>query len=153
MTEQISTLLEEIGLETKHKDQIVTPSMMSETVVPAMDAVPTDNTQSAAPNSLILNASVPPNDMVRNETRVELEDPDNTDVSEVARKLLESVEHEQGDKWKNSRFLALMRDFRDGRKNIVDNDIYEVRLNPDQEHCGPLKQSAMSRHTSMVSPS
>jgi hypothetical protein len=47
-------------------------------------------------------------------------------VSEAARQLLESVQHEQGDKWKNSRFLSLMRDFRDGKKDIVDDKICET---------------------------
>lgn len=49
-----------------------------------------------------------------------------SEVSEAAERLLESVQHEGGDKWKNSNFLALMRDFRDGRKDIVDNEIRET---------------------------
>ncbi|KPM37867.1 hypothetical protein AK830_g8711 [Neonectria ditissima] len=49
-----------------------------------------------------------------------------SEVSEAAGRLLESVEHEDGDKWKNSRFLSLMRDFRDGNKDIVDNEIRET---------------------------
>ncbi|KAK7426008.1 hypothetical protein QQZ08_007456 [Neonectria magnoliae] len=53
-----------------------------------------------------------------------------SDVSEAAERLLESVQHEDGDKWKNSAFLSLMRDFRDGRKDIVDN---EIRETPDSE--------------------
>ncbi|QUC21956.1 uncharacterized protein UV8b_06197 [Ustilaginoidea virens] len=44
-------------------------------------------------------------------------------VSQAAERLLESVQHEDGDKWQNSVFLSLMRDFRDGRKDIVDNEI------------------------------
>jgi hypothetical protein len=44
-------------------------------------------------------------------------------VSEAAERLLESVQHENGEKWQNSVFLSLMRDFRDGRKDIVDNEI------------------------------
>ena len=47
-------------------------------------------------------------------------------VSEAARELLESVQHEQGDKWKNSQFLSLMRDFRDGKKDIVEDKICET---------------------------
>ncbi|KAH7161497.1 hypothetical protein EDB81DRAFT_642278 [Dactylonectria macrodidyma] len=49
-----------------------------------------------------------------------------SEVSEAAERLLESVQHEGGDKWKNSNFLALMRDFRDGRKDIVENEIRET---------------------------
>ncbi|KAI9151920.1 hypothetical protein HJFPF1_09137 [Paramyrothecium foliicola] len=47
-------------------------------------------------------------------------------VSEAAERLLESVQHEDGEKWKNSVFLSLMRDFRDGRKDIVDNEIRQT---------------------------
>lgn len=50
-------------------------------------------------------------------------------VSEAAERLLESVQHEDGEKWKNSVFLSLMRDFRDGRKDIFDN---EIRETPDE---------------------
>lgn len=44
-------------------------------------------------------------------------------VSEAAERLLESVQHENGEKWQNSVFLALMRDFRDGKKDIVGNEV------------------------------
>ncbi|KAJ6437858.1 hypothetical protein O9K51_09686 [Purpureocillium lavendulum] len=47
-------------------------------------------------------------------------------VSEAAERLLETVEHEAGEKWQNSVFLSLMRDFRDGRKDIVDNEIRQM---------------------------
>lgn len=47
-------------------------------------------------------------------------------VSEAAERLLESVQHEDGEKWKNSVFLSLMRDFRDGRKDIIDNEIRQT---------------------------
>ncbi|PFH62742.1 hypothetical protein XA68_12170 [Ophiocordyceps unilateralis] len=47
-------------------------------------------------------------------------------VSEAAERLLESVQHENGDKWQNSVFLSLMRDFRDGRKDIVENEIRQT---------------------------
>ncbi|KAF6822101.1 hypothetical protein CPLU01_12219 [Colletotrichum plurivorum] len=55
-----------------------------------------------------------------------------SDISEAARLILESVQHEQGDKWRNSRFLLLMRDFRDGNKDIVENEILETRVNGDR---------------------
>ncbi|KAH7312224.1 hypothetical protein B0I35DRAFT_480698 [Stachybotrys elegans] len=51
-------------------------------------------------------------------------------VSEAAKQLLESVQHEDGEKWKNSTFLSLMRDFRDGRKDIVDNEIRQMEPGP-----------------------
>ncbi|KAH8722217.1 hypothetical protein BGZ61DRAFT_476115 [Ilyonectria robusta] len=57
-----------------------------------------------------------------------------SEVSEAAERLLESVQHEEGDKWKNSTFLSLMRDFRDGRKDIVDN---EIRDTPESDEEGP----------------
>ncbi|ODA75872.1 hypothetical protein RJ55_08513 [Drechmeria coniospora] len=47
-------------------------------------------------------------------------------VSEAAERLLESVQHEGGEKWQNSVFLSLMRDFRDGRKDIVDNEVRQM---------------------------
>ncbi|KAF4990130.1 hypothetical protein FGRMN_8658 [Fusarium graminum] len=53
-----------------------------------------------------------------------------SEVADAAERLLESVEHEDGEKWKNSVFLSLMRDFRDGRKDIVDN---EIRETPDND--------------------
>ncbi|KAF5662049.1 peroxin 20 [Fusarium heterosporum] len=49
-----------------------------------------------------------------------------SEVADAAERLLDSVEHEDGEKWKNSVFLSLMRDFRDGRKDIVDNEIRET---------------------------
>ncbi|OHE94529.1 hypothetical protein CORC01_10162 [Colletotrichum orchidophilum] len=55
-----------------------------------------------------------------------------SDISEAARQILESVQHEQGDKWKNSRFLSLMKDFRDGNKDIINNEILETSVNDEQ---------------------
>ncbi|GKT65875.1 peroxin 20 [Colletotrichum tofieldiae] len=49
-----------------------------------------------------------------------------TEISEAARQILQSVQHEKGDKWKNSRFLLLMKDFRDGNKDIVNDEILET---------------------------
>ncbi|KAJ0164347.1 hypothetical protein CTA2_1211 [Colletotrichum tanaceti] len=49
-----------------------------------------------------------------------------SEISEAARQILDSVQHEQGDKWKNSRFLLLMKDFRDGNKDIVNNEILDT---------------------------
>jgi hypothetical protein len=49
-----------------------------------------------------------------------------SDVAEAASDLLKSVKHEQGEKWKKSRFLELMSDFADGKKDIVDNEIRDV---------------------------
>ncbi|OLN96008.1 hypothetical protein CCHL11_07062 [Colletotrichum chlorophyti] len=54
-------------------------------------------------------------------------DRNQSEISQAAKQILESVQHEQGDKWKNSRFLHLMRDFRDGNKDIIDNEILETR--------------------------
>ena len=57
-----------------------------------------------------------------------------SDVAEAAERLLESVQHEEGDKWKNSVFLQLMRDFRDGKKDIVNDDIRDT---PENETPAP----------------
>ncbi|KKA26578.1 hypothetical protein TD95_004899 [Thielaviopsis punctulata] len=50
-----------------------------------------------------------------------------SEISEVARQILTSVEHEDDEKWKNSAFLALMRDFRDGHKEIHNDEILESK--------------------------
>lgn len=47
-------------------------------------------------------------------------------VSDLAKKILQAVDHEDGEKWKESSFLALMRDFRDGRKDVAGDRIREV---------------------------
>ncbi|KAG6008860.1 hypothetical protein E4U21_003671 [Claviceps maximensis] len=47
-------------------------------------------------------------------------------VSEAAERLLDTVQHENGEKWQNSVFLSLMRDFRDGKKDIIDNEIRDT---------------------------
>ncbi|KAF7548785.1 hypothetical protein G7Z17_g6841 [Cylindrodendrum hubeiense] len=60
-----------------------------------------------------------------------------SEVSEAAERLLESVQHEDGEKWKNSVFLSLMRDFRDGRKDIVDNEIRETPENDTEAGKAP----------------
>jgi len=52
--------------------------------------------------------------------------PVKSEVAEAAERLLESVQDEDGEKWKNSVFLSLMRDFRDGRKDIVDNEVRDT---------------------------
>ncbi|SPO02647.1 uncharacterized protein DNG_05320 [Cephalotrichum gorgonifer] len=48
-------------------------------------------------------------------------------VSDMARKILQAVDHEDGEKWRESSFLALMRDFRDGRKDVAENSIQDIR--------------------------
>lgn len=54
-----------------------------------------------------------------------------SEVAEAAERLLESVQEEDGEKWKNSRFLSLMRDFRDGKKDIVDNEVRDTEDGKD----------------------
>ncbi|RDA87841.1 hypothetical protein CP532_2959 [Ophiocordyceps camponoti-leonardi (nom. inval.)] len=60
-------------------------------------------------------------------------------VSEAAERLLETVQHESGDKWQNSVFLSLMRDFRDGRKDIVENEIRQTGGEDDAFDKDPAK--------------
>lgn len=52
-------------------------------------------------------------------------------VSQAAKRILDTVDHEDGTKWKESTFLALMRDFRDGKKDIVENEVRTTRLQND----------------------
>ncbi|KAG6097801.1 hypothetical protein E4U31_004913 [Claviceps sp. LM219 group G6] len=63
-------------------------------------------------------------------------------VSEAAERLLETVQHESGEKWKNSVFLSLMRDFRDGRKDIVGNEILDREGAGGGEHSEKQQQDA-----------
>lgn len=49
-----------------------------------------------------------------------------TGVSHLARKILQAVDHEDDEKWKGSSFLELMRDFRDGKKDVSENTIEVV---------------------------
>lgn len=75
------------------------------------------------------------------ETQQQPQQPDpkaRSEVSEAAERLLESVQHESGDKWKNSTFLSLMRDFRDGRKDIVDNEIRDQAAEDAADAAQPL---------------
>lgn len=62
-------------------------------------------------------------------------------VSEAAERLLESVQHESGEKWQNSVFLSLMRDFRDGRKDIIDNEIRQTEGETEGEHHQPVMET------------
>lgn len=49
-----------------------------------------------------------------------------SEVAQAAERLLDSLKDEDGEKWQNSTFLSLMRDFRDGRKDIVDNEVRDT---------------------------
>jgi hypothetical protein len=55
-----------------------------------------------------------------------------SEVAQAAERLLDSLKDEDGDKWKNSTFLSLMRDFADGKKDIVDNEVRDT-----DENAGP----------------
>ncbi|OAA62968.1 hypothetical protein ISF_04844 [Cordyceps fumosorosea ARSEF 2679] len=68
-------------------------------------------------------------------------------VSEAAERLLESVQHESGEKWQNSVFLALMRDFRDGKKDIIGNEVQPT------EGAGPSGEASSSAADAAVSES
>lgn len=63
--------------------------------------------------------------------------PPKSAVAEAAEKLLDCVKHESGEKWQNSIFLSLMRDFRDGRKDIVGD---EIRSTTTGETAAPAAQ-------------
>ncbi|KAL2891724.1 hypothetical protein HOO65_011082 [Ceratocystis lukuohia] len=51
-----------------------------------------------------------------------------SDIAEVARQILDSVEHEGDEKWRKSSFFALMRDFRDGKKEVLDDKILDMKV-------------------------
>ena len=53
-------------------------------------------------------------------------------IAQAAKILLDSVSHEDGTKWKNSAFLSLMRDLRDGTKDIVGDTIVTDDHDPAQ---------------------
>ncbi|CAH0029925.1 unnamed protein product [Clonostachys rhizophaga] len=74
---------------------------------------------------------------INNEPQVEQVKP-RSEISEAAEKLLDTVQNEQGEKWKNSVFLSLMRDFRDGKKDIVDNEVQVMPYPSAEETEGGL---------------
>lgn len=53
-----------------------------------------------------------------------------SEIAEAAGRLLDSVSHERGEKFTNSNFLALMRDFHSGSKTIVDGKVVDADGEP-----------------------
>ncbi|KAK0385174.1 hypothetical protein NLU13_7652 [Sarocladium strictum] len=71
----------------------------------------------------IANLSIDDRHALEEESRAQQAAKERSAVAEAAEQLLDTVQHEQGEKWQNSVFLSLMRDFRDGRKDIIDGTI------------------------------
>ncbi|KAG5942253.1 hypothetical protein E4U59_001246 [Claviceps monticola] len=111
---------------------VATPTTASEVETPACvrysdlgtPEIANLSLQDAAIEQLPVNAPV--EEAVLDENNNVEADKAKSAVSEAAERLLETVQHESGEKWKNSVFLSLMRDFRDGRKDIVGNEIRDT---------------------------
>jgi hypothetical protein len=73
----------------------------------------------------IANLSLDERHALEEESKAQEVAKERSAVAEAAEQLLDTVQHEQGEKWQNSVFLSLMRDFRDGRKDIIDGAIQE----------------------------
>ena len=120
-------------------DQMARELELNEAALSATDAKAQEATmmedQAARPASLtdletpeIGNLSLEQNGLASQvfepEEQVKEKEPrQKSNVSEIAGKLVQCVQHEEGDKWKNSVFFTLMRDLRDGRKDVVGQDI------------------------------
>ncbi|KAI5467647.1 hypothetical protein BGZ63DRAFT_399210 [Mariannaea sp. PMI_226] len=59
-------------------------------------------------------------------------DKQKSEIAEAASDLLKSVQHEQGEKWKNSKFIELMTQFAEGKKDVIDNEIRVVDDNGEE---------------------
>ena len=118
--EDVDAVMDQMARELELNDRVLDDATKMDTIEPAEDDAHFTDLGSAEIGNLS-----------RNEESTELkpEPKGRSEVSEAAERLLESVQHEDGDKWKNSVFLSLMRDFRDGRKDIIDNKIRET---PDE---------------------
>ncbi|KAH0440237.1 hypothetical protein CcaCcLH18_02607 [Colletotrichum camelliae] len=147
--EDVDAIMEELARQmeqeeitsTQNDDRTLGISVRSEQLMPATADGGTSVEEKNHPHQVPSVISLPnePPDMSRlglddtaDTSSVDLAGRGHSEISEAARQILESVQHEQGDKWKNSRFLLLMRDFRDGHKDIIDNEILETRADDSQ---------------------
>ncbi|PHH65968.1 hypothetical protein CDD81_916 [Ophiocordyceps australis] len=91
----------------------------AKSMIPPHDIELTDQTD-------IASSSQPQEQEQQQHSQQSDSNPTKSAVSEAAKQLLDTVSHEEGDKWQKSAFLSLMRDFRDGRKDIVDNEVRQT---------------------------
>lgn len=116
--EDVDAIMEQMARELELNEQAFQEAETAESTTrftdldsPELANLPLNSREAAAPAE---------------ETTQQSEPKARSEVSEAAERLLEQVQHEEGEKWKNSIFLSLMRDFRDGKKDIIDNEIRET---------------------------
>ncbi|EQB44731.1 hypothetical protein CGLO_16487 [Colletotrichum gloeosporioides Cg-14] len=141
--EDVDAIMEELARQmeqeeitaTQNDDRTLGISLRGEELMPATvdgEKSVEQEDHSIRASSGISQPNQPPDmsrlglDDMADATSADLASRGQSEISEAARQILESVQHEQGDKWKNSRFLLLMRDFRDGNKDIINNEILET---------------------------
>lgn len=118
--EDVSAVMEQIAREIELNEAAFNDAEAADQQATEAEARPDGDLQTPDIAALSLETPAPPEPELTEAAKTK------SDVSEAAERLLESVQHEEGEKWKNSVFLSLMRDFRDGRKDIVDNEIRET---------------------------
>jgi hypothetical protein len=127
--EQVDAMMDQMARELELNDAAVAKaeaehaSQQETTVEPTLEANPL---KLATPDIASLSIETEEEPVVQEPAEAV---KTKSEVADAAERLLESVEHEDGEKWKNSVFLSLMRDFRDGRKDIIDNEIRETPEN------------------------
>lgn len=126
--EQVDAAMEQMARELELNDAALQQDKTkeSETLLDTTTSAPLETPDLA-------NLSLEANDPISSEAP---ESKAKSEIADAAERLLESVQHEDGEKWKNSVFLSLMRDFRDGKKDIVDN---EVRETPEHDGADVVK--------------
>lgn len=127
--EEVDAMMDQMARELELNDAAIAKaeaehaSQQEATVEPTLEANPTNL---ATPDIASLSIETEEEPVVQEPAEAA---KTKSEVADAAERLLESVEHEDGEKWKNSVFLSLMRDFRDGRKDIIDNEIRETPEN------------------------
>lgn len=121
--EDVDAAMEQMARELELNDAALTETETRETETPLESTAKSASLETPDMANLTLEANEP----IESENA---ESKTKSEIADAAERLLESVQHEDGEKWKNSVFLSLMRDFRDGKKNIVDN---QVRDTPDHD--------------------
>ncbi|KFA66581.1 hypothetical protein S40285_07311 [Stachybotrys chlorohalonatus IBT 40285] len=126
--QQVDAMMDQVARELELNEATLNSTEEPTTAeIPATETATTHFTDLETPEIGSLSLATPEPQEVRVQPGPEMTDvKGKSAVSEAAERLLESVQHEDGDKWKNSVFLSLMRDFRDGRKDIIDNEIRQT---------------------------
>lgn len=132
--EQVDAAMEQMARELELNEQALAESAVTTTQDTTQDEWHFSDLGVPELNNLTLEnreapTVTPPEPLLEENTAADMlaDDARNKSaVSEAAERLLESVQHESGEKWQNSVFLALMRDFRDGKKDIVGNEVQQT---------------------------